>query len=122
VPEDFSSGGDAQLQLLEPDVPPGAGSSQGEPVDSGGGVQGDPVQRAPYPPGTPVSALYDARMPVAMAKTTGKRVTIPEVMAALQNVIQVTGGETPIRVGRFGRGARGVFKDVPRGGPAEFGG
>jgi hypothetical protein len=90
----------------------GGGGSQGDPMDRGP-VQGDPVQRAPYPPGTPVSAFYDARMPVAMAKTTGKRVTIPEVMAALQNVIQVTGGETPIRVGRFGRGARGVFKMFP---------
>jgi hypothetical protein len=99
----------------------GGGGSQGDPMDRGP-VQASPVQGAPYPPGTPTSTLFNARVPVAMAKMTNKTVTIPEIMRSLENIIRVTGGETPIPGGEvWRRRARGV-QGFSGGGAAEVGG
>lgn len=63
------------------------------------------------PPGTPGTALlFDARLPVTLARTREGQVTIPQVMQSLEGVITAAGGQTPIRVGRFNKArARGVY-------------
>lgn len=81
-------------------------------------AMGDPIN-APVPPnapaipaGTPgVAHLFDMRLPVTLPRTAEGKVSIPQVMSALENVITAAGGQTPIRVGRFDKAhARGIYK------------
>jgi hypothetical protein len=88
-----------------PNVRPPAG-----PVNGGLGFPAAPPPATP-PVGTPgVALLFNARVPVTLARTAPGTIAIPEVMAALENVVRAAGGQSPIRTGRFDtKRARGVY-------------
>jgi hypothetical protein len=97
---------------------PGSPAPAGRP---GAAAFGDPVLRAPAAPATPPPAtappgapgtavLFDARLPVSLPRTSPGKVSVPQVMQALEAVIVAAGGQTPIRTGRFNKTrARGVY-------------
>ena len=100
------------------------GQGAEEPVPGrprGTAAMGDPVLRAPAAPATPPPAtppagapgtalMFDARLPVSLPRTAPGKVSVPQVMKALEAVIVAAGGQTPIRTGRFNKTrARGVY-------------
>lgn len=79
------------------------------PGTRGTSAVGDPMM-PPIPPGVPGGTHSGGRMPVAMERIVPGHVDVPTVMRTLENVVRATGGESPIRTGRFYAHARGIFK------------